>query len=125
MKRSFEQSTDVVRRQPEGMTAPQIADALGAGPPRRTLQYRLKALVDDERLIRDGYGRWARYRLPEAVRVSPGAVSLGPLPASMGLTDIIPLSQASEEIRDYVRQPVEAREPVGYGRCFLDRYRPN
>ena len=116
---------EVVRRRPEGMTAPQIADALGAGPPRRTLQYRLKALVDEERLIRDGYGRWARYRLPEEVRVSSGAVSLGPLTAGMGLTDMIPLSQASEEIRDYVRQPVEAREPVGYDRRFLDRYRPN
>ncbi len=107
------------------MTAPQIADALGAGPPRRTLQYRLKALVDEERLVRDGKGRWARYRLPEPVRVLPGTVSLGPLTASTRFSSKIPLSEAGEEIRDYVRKPVEAREPVGYDRSFLDRYRPN
>ena len=116
---------DVVRRRPEGMTAPQIADALGAALPRRTLQYRLKALVDDGRLTRDGSGRWACYRLPEAARASPAAVSPGPLAVGMRLMATIPLSEAGKEIRDYVGRPVETREPVGYDRGFLDRYRPN
>ncbi len=35
------------------------------------------------------------------------------------------LSEAGAEIRKYVRQPVEARRPVGYDRSFLDSYRPN
>ncbi|MYK59720.1 MAG: Fic family protein [Rhodospirillaceae bacterium] len=35
------------------------------------------------------------------------------------------LSAAGAEIRDYVRQPPEARTPVGYDRSFLDSYRPN
>ncbi|MDE0718849.1 MAG: hypothetical protein OXH64_13030, partial [Rhodospirillaceae bacterium] len=35
------------------------------------------------------------------------------------------LSDAGAEIRDYVRQPTEARTPVGYDRSFLDSYRPN
>src|SRR5689334_19218792 len=57
---------DAVRAHPEGMTAQQIAEALEAPPPRRTLQYRLKSLVDDRRLVMEGEGRWARYRMPVA-----------------------------------------------------------
>jgi hypothetical protein len=38
---------------------------------------------------------------------------------------IIPLSEAGTVIRDYVRQALRARNPVGYDRKFLDRYRPN
>ena len=115
----------VVGQRPEGMNAPEIAAALAAALPRRTLQYRLRALVDDKRLMREGSGRWARYRLPEAVTVSVGAASLGTPSASLRLTTMIPLSEAGEEIRDYVRQPETAREPVGYDRNFLDCYRPN
>ena len=37
----------------------------------------------------------------------------------------IPLSEAGTSIRDYVRQALEARRPVGYDRKFLDQYRPN
>ncbi len=37
----------------------------------------------------------------------------------------IPLSKAGGEVRDYVRQPSTAREPVGYDRDFLDSYRPD
>ena len=41
------------------------------------------------------------------------------------LTVLPPFSEAGEEIRDYVRQPAAAREPIAYDRGFLDRYRPN
>ncbi len=115
----------VVGQQPEGMSAPEIAAQLDTALPLRTLQYRLRALVDDKRLIRDGSGRWTRYRLAEPVAVSVGVVSLGNLSARARLTVMIPLSQEAEEIRDYVRQPEAARKPMGYDRTFLDCYRPN
>ena len=121
---SLQAIEEAVGQRPAGMTAPQIADALEAPPPLRTLQYRLKALVDDKRLIRDGSGRWARYRLPTDISLS-GRATLGPLRSDARLSIGIPLSTAGEEIRDYVRRPAAAREPVGYDRSFLDRYRPN
>jgi hypothetical protein len=37
----------------------------------------------------------------------------------------VPLSAASQEMRAYLGQPVNARKPVGYKREFLDSYRPN
>ena len=53
---------EAVSRRPEGMTARQIAEALENAPAHRTLQYRLRSLVDSKRLVMEGSGRGARYR---------------------------------------------------------------
>ena len=115
---------EVARQHPEGLTAQQVNDALESAPPRRTLQYRLKSLVDDRRLVMEGRGRWARYRVPRdvsaAVRIVAGAPTVG------AQADVLPpLSQNGAEIRRQVRKPLAARTPVGYDRGFLDSYRPN
>lgn len=109
---------DVVRAHP-GATSPEVEAALAGGVKRRTLQYRLKRLVDDGRLIREGDDRWARYRLPEDVPA--------PAPAADGVADeaAVPLSSDGDEIRAHLRQPLAARTPVGYNREFLSAYRPN
>ena len=115
---------EVLREHPEGMTASQIETALTTAPPRRTLQYRLKSLVDSKRLATAGTGRWARYRLPRpnspAVRVRAGSPTV-----SARLEVLPPLSPPGTEIREYVRQPPAGRRPVGYDRTFLDSYWPN
>lgn len=106
-----------VRRNPNGVSAPEILRALATPVPPRTLQYRLKHLVTRNRLIMDGEGRWARYRISEAPRVAALREDAD--------EPVIPLSEAGIAIRDYVRQAPEARKPVGYERKFLDLYRPN
>jgi hypothetical protein len=106
----------VVRSQP-GSTSTEIAAALPAGVKRRTLQYRLKRLVDDGRLVRDGDDRWSRYRVPDAL-ASPAH------PDSMADEAAVPLSPESRSIKAQVRQPLTARTPVGYNREFLSAYRP-
>ena len=108
---------DAVRRHPGGVSAQEILHALANPVPQRTLQYRLKHLVTLNRLVMDGTGRWARYRMPETAihattRKDPDEPD-------------IPLSEAGKGIRDYVSQAPQARKPVGYDRYFLDRYRPN
>ncbi len=116
---------EAARQHPEGMTAQQINDALESAPPRRTLQYRLKSLVDSRRLIMDGTGRWARYRVPRKVSVTAHAI-VGSLTASAARVEVLPpLSASSAEIQGYVSRPLTARKPVGYTRTFLDSYRPN
>ena len=106
-----------VRRHANGTSAPEIMHALATPIPRRTLQYRLKHLVTRNRLIMDGEGRWARYRMPDAA-IDWAVREDSPEP-------VVPLSEAGTSIRDYVRQAPAARKPVGYDRQFLDRYRPN
>ena len=73
---------DVVRRHPNGVSAPEILRALSAPIPSRTLQYRLKHLVTRNRLIMDGDGRWARYRVPDAA--DDGIAGIRSLAASLG-----------------------------------------
>ena len=114
---------EAVRQRPEGMTAQQINDALESAPPRRTVQYRLKSLVDGKRLIMESSGRWARYRVPRVVSVAGHAVA--GTTASGRLVVLPPLSEPGAEIQEYVLRPPEARDPVGYDRAFLDSYRPN
>jgi hypothetical protein len=104
-----------VRTRP-GVTSAELAAVLGERVPRRTLQYRLKRLVDDGRLVREGKGRWARYRAPDVVQAS--APDISPDQAA------IALSRGSRDIRAYVRQSLSARKPVGYNRDFLGSYRP-
>jgi len=111
---------EVVRRYPEGATIRDIEDALQVSLPRRTLQARLRDLVDEGRLQKVGERRWTRYLAP----VSPcrgagkgeGTVS--------GSDEIVPLSPPSETIRAYLRRSPELRIPVGYDRDLLDSYQP-
>lgn len=114
---------ETVRRHPEGMTAQQIADELESAPPRRTLQYRLKYLVDNKRLAMASTGRWARYRVPRIEAAAGSAAGRGEAKAEGEA--LLPLSKPGEEIQAYIRQPSEARKPVGYNRAFFESYRPN
>ena len=123
----------VVRGRHEGVTMQEVAAALEAAPPRRTLQYRLKTLVDSGRLVMEGSGRWARYRAPTLmlsespdflVLAEPERPFVGAVPEKLA-AEAQPLSEAGAEILEYVRRPVAARQPVGYDPDFLFSYRPN
>ena len=114
----------VLRQHPEGRTASQIEADLIAAPPRRTLQYRLKSLVDSKRITMVGKGRSARYRVPPQIRVAGHAVR--GVPTVSGRITVLPaLSKTGAEIQEYVRRPPAGRQPVGYDRTFLESYRPN
>ena len=115
----LEAIVEAVRRYRDGAAAGDIAAVLPPDLPRRTLQYRLKNLVDAGRLRKEGEGRWAKYYLPEA----PARGELtgeGRLEATG-----IARSKGGDEVRAYLKKPPEARKPVGYDRGFLESYRPN
>ena len=100
----------------------EIADALKITVPLRTLQYRLKHLVDAGRMVKEGEGRWAKYSLSKVEGAKP---TQGTAQAEGDAKVSIPLSRSSAEIRRYLCQAVAARKPVGYDRQFLDSCRPN
>jgi Fic family protein len=109
-----------VRAKEEGSASiAEIVGALKSRVSRRTLQYRLRYLVDEGRLIQEGEGRGAKYLIP------PKPSALPTLPALAEGEEAVPLSTGSIEIRRYLKQPLGARKPVGYNREFLDSYRPN
>jgi fido (protein-threonine AMPylation protein) len=114
---------DAVRRHPGAVTLKQITDELKLSMAPRTLQYRLKYLVNARRLVAEGEGRWTKYRLPpqdHRIEVPTGALGIE------GQTAVpMPLSRTAIEIQKYLRLPPEKRKPVGYNRAFLESYRPN
>ncbi|WP_299784580.1 Fic family protein [uncultured Roseobacter sp.] len=87
----------------------EIEAALAPAPPRRTLQARLKALVEAGSIIREGAARAAKYRLSDGQAEATGA---------------IPLSAAAAALRAHVQQPLTARRPVGYDATLLETYDP-
>lgn len=111
---------EAARALPDGVTAQQIADALKNRVKRRTLQYRLKHLVDHGRLAQNGSGRWAKYRLPHL----KSETHAEPVAETKTLT-AVPLTKEGRSVQKAVRQPITRRKPVGYDREFLDSYRPN
>lgn len=86
----------------------------------RTLQYRLKRLVEEGRLVTQGERRWLTYRIPEA-RAQRKAAAADARTEEAAEAEA-PISASAAGIRKYVRQPT--RKPVGYDRAFLDAYRP-
>ena len=111
----------IVQAHSGGISVAEIADALKSSVARRTLQYRLKSLADAGRIVAEGEGRGAKYRMPRAIVEKAPAAPEG----AAAEEEAVPLSLASKEIRRYLSQPVAAREPVGYKREFLESYRPN
>src|SRR6202162_1910997 len=107
----------IVRQHPDGITAQQIASKLDNKVPQRTLQYRLKHLVDNNRLEMEGERRWAKYRPRPTTPAEPSAETVE--------AAAVPLSKSAVEIQTYVRKPITARKPAGYKHEFLDAYRPN
>ena len=112
----------IVSAYPAGIGIQDILEVLGEAVPRRTLQYRLKYLVDAGRLIKKGEKRWVKYmpasahaerkdKVQEVSRKEPAGEIL--------------ISKQAAEIQKYVRKPFRSRTPAGYERTFLDRYRPN
>ncbi len=111
----------MVSARPESIAVQDIQEGLEEETARRTLQYRLKRLVDEGRLIKEGKNRWTRYLPPASAKRRAKA----PEVSDEGLTGEIPLSKQAATVQKYVRKPLLARTPVGYQRAFLDAHRPN
>jgi len=108
----------IVSMFPDGTGIREIATKLDEKIPRRTLQYRLKHLVDEGRLLIDGEKRGVKYRLP----VTTATYRKVPKEdAGSGES----FWESINEIRKYIRQPIETRKRAGYDRKFLDSYLPN
>lgn len=117
----------VVAAHPDGIGIQDIENTLQQDVARRTLQYRLKHLVAEGRLVKEGNRRWVKYRTP-ASRVTgdtKAAELSGEENKAAEEAADFPVSTSATGILRYLRKPVGARKPVGYNRDFLDTYRPN
>lgn len=99
-----------------------LAELLAENPgiARRTAQREISSLIEAGQITAQGQGRARRY-LPLGQVAGPAVID----DFSSIFPEAIPLSADSWDILDYVRQPLEARKPVGYQHDFLDAYQPN
>jgi transposase-like protein len=105
---------DAVRQSTDGARRSEIAKALKEVP-QRTLQYWLKSLVEEGRLMQEGKGPAARYRLPGVSRRSRKKRlhdKRGPEEEKPEEVRV-PLSAESAKIREYLRQPIRGEKGRG------------
>jgi hypothetical protein len=114
----------VIRGHAEGVGVDGIRAGLPFALPARTLQRRLKLLVEDGSITSTGSGRGKRYFSGSNERSATGA-SPTQITVPDKKNEIIPLSPAAREIRKIVRSPLSARTPAGYDPAFLESYVPN
>lgn len=118
---------------PGGASYQEIASVLAPPLNERTLQRRLKRLLERGRVEKNGRGTKTRYCLiPGSGEVDPvAAAAQNAHPADTEdaeetkLTLILKPSSAGQEIFNEISKPLQARKRVGYVRGFLDAYRPN
>jgi len=114
---------EILGRFPDGASVEDLLTAMGGAVSRRTLQRRLADLVEQGRVAPERAWRSIRYRLaPRAgmVRATSPSYEVG-----YAGDAYVPVSPQGEEIRAYVRRPVQGRRPVGYELPFLEAYQPN
>lgn len=112
-----------IARHPEGVGIDGLHAALAGIVSRRTLQRRLGDLAEQKKISLIGNGRGLRYRQPGIL--APDITGRIHAKHEVSAEVYVPVSPAGQEVLDYVRQPVQHRNPVGYDREFLEAYRPN
>ena len=114
----FEAIVNAVRRLAEGGSVRRIWEALGETMPRRTLQRRLAALVAQGRLVREGRGPGALYRLAVAQSAHPAQAAESEdrrhlrvnnhlnIHEDFHIIHHIPVSEEGAEVGRLVRAPI-------------------
>ena len=97
----------------QALSVSEIHEQLTIKVPRRTLQDRLKSLVEDMTITREGQVRSTKYRLAKDA------------PNTAGTSDTLPLSDGGRAALERVSQNISTRNPTGYNQAFLDDYAPN
>jgi fido (protein-threonine AMPylation protein) len=106
----------------EGLRREDLGDAyahrMGRRLTERTLIRRLQKLTAAGRVESVGDGPSTRYR--------PGVPAAAERPnVETGADELyVPLSPEGTAVRDLMRRPIMARQPVGYNRAWLDSYQP-
>ena len=112
-----------IARHPGGAGIDDLYSTLANIVSRRTLQRRLVLLLAEQRIGVEGVGRAVRYRLATVTAI---ANMVKEPDTSHSVVEVyVPVSAAGEEIKAYVRQPIQGRKPVGYDRALLEAYTPN
>ncbi|MFA5240865.1 MAG: Fic family protein [Sulfuricella sp.] len=119
----FDQIAEAVGRFPDGADLDEILVVIGDGLSRRTLQRRLADLIAEGRVIGGRKQKSFKYRLAPITGTLKATEESDRMEARGEV--YVSTSPEGEEIKAYVRQPIQGRHPVSYNIAFLEAYRPN
>ncbi|MHB8741976.1 MAG: Fic family protein [Sulfuricaulis sp.] len=116
-----------ISRHREGIGIVDLSKALTKIVSRRTLQRRLIRLTKKGHISAKGEGRARTYWALAStdVYISKSDIRLGQKSEALDIEVYVPTSEESQNVINYIRQPIQQRQPVGYNRLFLESYRPN
>jgi Fic family protein len=117
----------VISEHLEGIGISALGGVLATSIPnmyRRTLQRRLKRLVEDGRIISEGESIALVYKRALGVNITAEPL-VSQLSIEGASETYIPVSPEGSIVRDLVQQPLVQKKPVGYQRLFLEEYEPN
>lgn len=124
-QQELDRLVELISEHPNGMAIDGLLHALGNSLQRRTLQRRLALLVAQKRIQTVGEARSVRYVCAPQL-VTAAANLQAPMATLQAFGEAyVPTSPLGEEIKAYVRQPRQLRQPVGYKLEFLAQYHPN
>lgn len=124
-QQEFDRLAALIAAHPTGIGLDAISQALHEPLKRRTLQRRLAALVEQNRIVTQGDGRSTRY-LARPIGVAEPLPTYGRTDRSRAIAAATAsISPEGEEIRACIRLPRLQRRPVGYNIAFLEHYLPN
>ncbi len=112
---------EIVAKFPEGASISDLEDRLDVH--RRTIQRRLRDLVEEGHIRREGEGRATRYFALSSL-APESAVETAPTGNEASAPQLA-LSPEAKRTRSEIQRPVTSREPVGYRVSFLEEYEPN
>jgi hypothetical protein len=119
----LDQIVEVIGRFPDGIGMDEVLAAMAGVMSRRTLQRRLAELVDQGRIAGGREQKAFKYR--RAAITGSAKVMLPGVQVDGRGEVYVRISPEGQEIKDYVRQPIQGRRPIGYNIEFLDAYQPN
>ena len=113
-----------LNREDRYMSPNEIAQSTRLNLKPHVIRDRLKDLVEEGKVTRQGIARGTKYKL---VKTHSAAIRMTlPRPTVKARGEVsFPLSQSAKKVRDYVTAPLSNRANVGYTRDFLDEYHPN
>ena len=134
--RQLDRLEALIREYPDGVGPAELSEAYteasGAKILDRTMRRRLDALQEQARVRSEGAARATRYHAVSVHTPAKSApaeateTSTAPEPrATLDAEEpYIPLSAAGAGVRALIRQPISARQPIGYNEDFLRSYQP-
>ena len=113
-----------LNREDRYMSPNEIAQSTRLNQKPHVIRDRLKDLLEEGKVTRQGIARGTKYKL---VKTHSAAIRTTlPTPTVKARGEVsFPLSQSAKKVRDYVTAPLSNRANVGYTRDFLDEYHPN